>query len=92
VVCRMGPIDWVEGVLNMGKQRKSQARGGLLGLVFAGAERFWGPGWRILAVLWAARLLVRLIQRGLSRRRFTAEARARARATAQSESGAERPR
>lgn len=74
----------------MGKQRKSQTRGGLLGLVFAGAERFWGPGWRILAVLWVARLLVRLIQRGLSRRRLTAEARARA--TAQPETGAERPR
>lgn len=45
------------------KSAATSSRPGLFGMASAVAERFWGPAWKFLLVLWVLRTLVRLLTR-----------------------------
>jgi hypothetical protein len=45
------------------KSAATSSRRGPFGMASAIAERFWGPAWKFLLVLWVLRTLVRLLTR-----------------------------
>ena len=47
----------------MTKTKKSEHTAGLWALVGTIGERFWGPAWKLLLVLWILRMLIKAMTR-----------------------------